>query len=523
MKISRPQLSLFVCLPLAGCAGYAGGDSEQPGTSSAGTTQQTSLAYIASNPVSQDGSAGLGQFPDPTGVSANYTTAGSIDVNNEFFQSLGTNGRACVSCHAPESGFTLTPDRLQRLFDQCEHNPPATLATRCAVFRPVDGSNSPNADVSTTDARRNAYSMLLKKGLIRIPATPPTPSEFDIVSVDDPYGYADATHLSLFRRPLPTTNLKFNVAIMWDARESSTLDQSLLFTDPNGVPRIAGDFLATFTPDCALPFPNAICNFPVPPTDVLARQADHATLGHAEASAPLSDAVKTSIVNFELALSSAQVVSRGVGSLSAAGANGGPIPLSTEPVAYLENFLFLTPFTSIVFSTYDGWAQSEVEQRRSIARGQALFNTRTAPGITEEFGFDPTQTTCSECHSSFEAGSNSFAGTTHIPHVADARFRTADLPLYTVQCNAYGASRHECNLGDTMQVTDLGRGATTGRYGDVGTFKVPVLRNLAARAPYFHNGQAATLSDVIDHYKTTMGFQFTDSEKQDLINFLNAL
>jgi len=74
-----------------------------------------------------------------------------------------------------------------------------------------------------------------------------------------------------------------------------------------------------------------------------------------------------------------------------------------------------------------------------------------------------------------------------------------------------------------MQVTDLGRGATTGRYGDVGTFKVPNLRNLAARAPYFHNGKAATLGDVIDHYKTTMGFQFTDSEKQDLINFLNAL
>jgi len=387
MRISRPQLSLFACLPLSACAGYAGVGSEQ---------QETAVESVAVAAATQGGSAGLAQFPDPTGVSANYTTAGSIDLNNEFFQSLGTNGRACVSCHAPESGFTITPAHLQSLFDQCEHNPPASLATRCAVFRTVDGSNSPNADVSTTCARRTAYSMLLNKGLIRIPATVPTPSEFDIVAVDDPYGYADATHLSLFRRPLATTNLKFNVAIMWDARESGTLDQSLLFTDPNGVPRIAGDFLATFTPDCAIPFPNAICNFPEAPTDVLARQADHANLGHAQATAPMSDAVKTSIVNFELALSNAQIVSRGVGSLSAAGATGGPVPVSAEPVAYLENFLGLTPFTSIVFTTYDAWAQSEVEQRRSIARGQLLFNTREAPGITEEFGFDPNKTTCSE-------------------------------------------------------------------------------------------------------------------------------
>jgi hypothetical protein len=31
------------------------------------------------------------------------------------------------------------------------------------------------------------------------------------------------------------------------------------------------------------------------------------------------------------------------------------------------------------------------------------------------------------------------------------------------------------------------------------------------------------LADVVEHYKQALGFQFTDDEKQDLINFLSAL
>jgi hypothetical protein len=32
------------------------------------------------------------------------------DPGNPFFQSLGTNGRSCSTCHVPESGMTMTPD-----------------------------------------------------------------------------------------------------------------------------------------------------------------------------------------------------------------------------------------------------------------------------------------------------------------------------------------------------------------------------------------------------------------------------
>ena len=40
----------------------------------------------------------------------------------------------------------------------------------------------------------------------------------------------------------------------------------------------------------------------------------------------------------------------------------------------------------------------------------------------------------------------------------------------------------------------------TGKWADIGRFKGPILRALAARAPYFHNGSAATLEEVVEFY-----------------------
>jgi len=54
-------------------------------------------------------------------------------------------------------------------------------------------------------------------------------------------------------------------------------------------------------------------------------------------------------------------------------------------------------------------------------------------------------------------------------------------------------------------------------------FKTPTLRALSARAPYFHNGIAATLDDVVRHYERRLNFAFTDQEREDLIAFLRSL
>ena len=63
----------------------------------------------------------------------------------------------------------------------------------------------------------------------------------------------------------------------------------------------------------------------------------------------------------------------------------------------------------------------------------------------------------------------------------------------------------------------------TGLWSDLGRFKTPTIRALAARAPYFHNGIAATLEDVVRHYEKHLGFVFTDLQREELVAFLKAL
>ena len=82
------------------------------------------------------------------GVARTINTNGEavIDLTNPFFQSLGTNGRARVSCHVPRENMTITPAGVQKRFNATAGQDP--------IFRPNDGSNAPTLDVSTVEARR---------------------------------------------------------------------------------------------------------------------------------------------------------------------------------------------------------------------------------------------------------------------------------------------------------------------------------------------------------------------------------
>ena len=112
-------------------------------------------------------------FPNASGMAATYSTNGSIDMTGPFFQSLGTNGRRCVTCHQPDEGWSVTPAGLRARFAATSGTDP--------IFRTNDGATSPNADVSTTAKRREAYAMLLDKGLIRVGIGIPQNAEFDLV------------------------------------------------------------------------------------------------------------------------------------------------------------------------------------------------------------------------------------------------------------------------------------------------------------------------------------------------------
>lgn len=90
------------------------------------------------------------------------------------------------------------------------------------------------------------------------------------------------------------------------------------------------------------------------------------------------------------------------------------------------------------------------------------------------------------------------------------------------------------NNGLYLNYADSGRARITARQSDVGKFKVPSLRNIAATAPYMHDGSLATLEEVIEHYDSggkahpnksglLRPLNLTPQEKIDLVNFLKAL
>jgi len=426
---------------------------------------------------------------DATGVFTTVSAAGSIDLNNEFFQDLGKNGRRCVSCHVPSVGWTITPKQLKTVFDQTDGGKFEDGLGLSAVFRTVDGSNSPKADVSTLANRRKAYSLLLNRGLIRIGLPMPANAEFELVAVDDPYKFASAKELSLFRRPLPTANLKFDSTVMWDGRE----------VQPN-----------------------------LTVMQMFENQANTAQLVHAEGK-PLTLKQRQSIAKFTVGLASAQIIDKKAGDLHDDGAKGGPAEILKQEfhIGINDNFgdpVTRQPFTPIVFTIFDKWTKAKgynEDARRAVARGQALFNTKPisivgVSGINDEAVFgNPKKLvgTCTTCHNTPNGGNHSVVAPLNIGLV-DASRRTADMPLYTLRNKA---------TGQTVKVTDPGRAMISGKWAHIGRFKGPMLRNLAARAPYFHNGFAEDLDAVVDFYDERFVIGFTKQEKSDLIAFLRSL
>jgi len=397
-------------------------------------------------------------FRNDGGLLRTLSTTGPIDFSGPFFQGLGTNGRACVTCHAPSDGWSLTPATARGLFER--------TGGRHPLFRANDGSVSPGADVSTVPARRAAYALLLSRGLIRIDLTPPPGAEFVVEAVDDPYGFADRTRLSLFRRPLPTTNLAFLSTVMWDGRE--TFDGQGLHGD-------------------------------------LAHQANGAAVGHEQAAEALTPEQQAALVDFELSLFTAQLRDNRAGRLDEAGAGGGPQALIGQSPS-------IGSPPSGVFTLFGAWAgvgppvDPRGEARQAVAVGEDLFNNRK---------FGSAGLTCRTCHDTANAGGASrvaFFDT----GVAGGGIRPLDpaLPVYTLRCLATNA---------VFRTTDPGRALVTGRCADIGAFKVPTLRGLAARPPYFHDGSAASLEEVVLFYDDLFKIGLRVQQKDALVAFLRAL
>ena len=426
---------------------------------------------------------------DASGIVRTVNLNGPLDLNNPFFKELGTNGRSCFSCHRPAQGWSITPESVQgpvRRIARPRSDLPHERRVELRRGRCLHAGQAPGRLQPAPHA-----------GLIRIGIDVPIGAEFVIESVDDPYHCgAPLTAASMYRRPLPSTNLRFLTAVMWDGRESS------------------------------------------PTTTVLqdlAHQANDATLGHAQASLHLTTQEAQDIVTFETGLFTAQVRDDDAGPLRADGASGGPVALSQQPFFIgINDPVGLNPtgapFDPNAFTIFNAWSHSagrrhhdDYGARRAIARGQQIFNTKPivitgvaglnnqtfSNGVTVP---DPFTGTCTTCHDTPNAGDHSVKAPLNIG-LTDASRRTADMPLYTLR---------RLSNGETVKTTDPGRAMITGKWADVGKFKGPILRALAARAPYFHNGFASTLDAVVDFYETRFGIGLTAREKADLAAFLFA-
>jgi cytochrome c peroxidase len=215
---------------------------------------------------------------------------------------------------------------------------------------------------------QQAYSLLRNKGLIRIGLPMQPAMQFKVQMAQDSYGGcntnpatgltgATSGFLSFYRRPLPSTNLNFLSAIMWDGREPDLFHQSV-----------------------------------------------DATLGHAEGSHAPAAPLQQQIVSFEgcttaltpelcasiapgEGLVTAQVTDNDAGDLTEKDATGGPLTLAQQIGGYdlCINDPFGCggqPFNPVIFTVYDAWANltgsdPQTQARQKIARGQQVFNSVT--------------------------------------------------------------------------------------------------------------------------------------------------
>lgn len=437
-------------------------------------------------------------FRNDTGILKTFNATGKLDLTGPFFQSLGTNGRTCASCHQPGEAWSVSAKGVAERFEETKGLDP--------IFRTNDGSNCDHdIDPTTVEGRRKAYSLLTSRGLIRVALPVPAGAEFEVVGVSNPYACSETTTISTYRRPLPSANLRFLSTVMWDGRESSSQTGTKPIT------------------------------FATNPADLLfdlAHQSVDATLGHAQATTPPTPQQQQQIVAFEMALSTAQAVDFGAGSLDAGRASGGPVPLADQPFYVgindpLGENPFKTPFNPVIFTLFPAsWAHGHNENDRghdrdSIRRGQTLFNSKPinitgVGGLNDATGLPVIKGTCGTCHDTPNVGNHSVSaplniGVADVVNPLDASY----LPIITL--------RSKADPSQTITTTDPGRALITGKWADIGKFKGPILRGLAARAPYFHNGVAANLKDVIEFYNTRFGIGLTEQEKADLAAFMAAL
>jgi cytochrome c peroxidase len=425
----------------------------------------------------------LEEAANSSGIGSSLHLSGSIDRTNPFFLQLGTNPRSCETCHSAQQGWTINRGRTEALFN-------LTLGT-APLFNLVDEGNRPDADISTFQARKNTFlKTTVERGLTRFTrSAPAATAEFTLVSVVDPHGWSTTTAYSGFRRPTPTANESKTSSILWTG-----------VPNPDVITQLRGIAVGAAR---------------------LHEQRDPAN------PLPTDQAVATG--DFMFGVIFAQSFDFRALSLTGGGAKGGPQHLLDQ-----EFYVGINdpaggdpkgrPFNPKVFNIFDAWAsfktqaaddfkESNVTVQTSTSEGSILRSVARARGSIYR-GQELFNARCTGCHSVPNVGGASFVKFFNIGTAEAPNCTTSLLPMLTVE--------NKTTL-ERKVVCDLGRALASGLWSDIGRFRAPPLRGLAARAPYFHDGQAKDLPAVVNHYNTRLNLNLTSAQKADMAAFLRAL
>jgi hypothetical protein len=470
-------------------------------------------------------------YDNEQGLLGMLNASGQFDTKGHpFFEPIGTNGRACVTCHQPSDAMSLSVRSIRERWTATGGKDP--------LFAAVDGMNCPT--LPPGDPR--SHSQLLERGLFRValPWPPQRPDgtrldpEFTIDVVRDPggcntdprYGLNSATPtISVYRRPRPVANTKYTTHQNFGVGP---------FIGKNGMP-------SSVDPETGKPTSMNLMSDARAAT--LALQAQDAARNHLQIAGTLSTAQIARITEFERQVYIAQVARGDAGSLVEPDGPPafGPRNLAADDAGVLGNNT-----TRYVFPLGGKWTHlprtnDEKENarnasRESIARGHDVFMFRTfwikdSMHLNSVGLGNPVKRTCATCHGMHMTGMDTAngwmdIGTTNLPWATEVPLNPwtearPQMPLFRVTCKP-GVRPHPF-LGRVIYTQDPGRALISGLCNDVGTIVMEQFRGLAARAPYFSNGSAATLRELVDFYDRRYNIGSSEQEKQDLVNFLGAL
>jgi hypothetical protein len=256
----------------------------------------------------------------------------------------------------------------------------------------------------------------------------------------------------------------------------------------------------------------------------LRSQAVNAAMIHEQAPMP-TEAQLAQIVDFETHVYLAQRSDSSAGLLNDEEA---PLPLGPEKIGdgRAGSLAAAAKSENPVWRSFDVWRRPpgaepdvQLDARHSISRGSDVFFSRrfNVSGFALPDESVSGTATCASCHSPrtsrwMDIG----ASTMNSPKQA-----SADLPLFRITCQA-GAAPHP-TLGRVIYTQDPGRALISGKCADVGATVMQQFHGLAARAPYFANGSARSLGELVEFYDRRFQIRLTAREKSDLVHFLAAL